>query len=356
MPDREEGRVNEDELLGRTLDGLPSAIFTLDSNGVIIYANAPAGDLVPSLTIGTELRPALEQMTHIEKVDRLLIRREVATFAGVHNGPELHWVVWEEPHLDGGMLLTVWETDWSEVMNERRAAFMMAASHELKGPLTTIQGFAEILNLDHSNLTPEQVEAARIVELTARHLTVLVNDVSDLSKNSFGELRLDLADTDLSAVVESVITATRPKVEERGQTLVCEIEDELPIVSADQSRATQMVLNLVNNASVHNPEGTAIKVSARVEGEHIAITVEDDGDGLPFEEPEESLRSFRRGENAVTGDRTGSGIGLTVTKRLIQLHRGWIDVSSEPGEGARFTLRFPVDRETALTPDEPGPA
>ena len=209
--------------------------------------------------------------------------------------------------------------------------------------------------MDPSNLTPEQAEATAIIESTARHLTVLVEDVFDLSRNSFGELRLNLCEIDLSEVIEAVASTLRNRVEERGQALNVEVAADLPPISADEARATQMISNLVSNASVHNPEGTTIELKAAVVDGSIAVSVTDDGDGLPFDDPEEAFHSFRRGDSATAGDRSGSGIGLSITRRLIELHRGSVTVESEPGAGSRFTLFFPVDRESALTPGQPGP-
>jgi signal transduction histidine kinase len=345
------------ELIEWTNDSLPSSVFALNAEGVVVYCNGPAADMVPTLTVGSSLRDELANLTHEEKIDRLLIRREITTFPGKSGGPELHWIVWEGPGKDGWLVLTVWETDWNDVMNERRAEFMMAASHELRSPLTTLQGFAELLNLDPSNLTPEQAEAAEIIERTSRHLTVLVQDVFDLSRNSFGELRLNICTVDLRDVLESVVAQISAVTSERGQTLTCTLDPDLPVIKGDEARTTQMISNLVNNASVHNPEGTAIVVKAGIQGDHVAVSVSDDGRGLPFDDPDDAFRSFRRGPGATAGDRTGSGIGLSLTKRLIQLHRGDITVESRPGEGSTFTLLFPIDRESeaAHAPGEPGP-
>lgn len=354
MREKEESPCSEVDLLRRTHDSLPSSILTLDRDGVVIQVNLTARQMLPTIPVGTELRPALEALTHAEKVDRLLIRREIVTFPGAPEGPDLHWMVWQEPEGDLE-ILTVWESDWNEVMNQRRAAFTMAASHELRGPLTALQGFAEILNMDTGNLTPEQAEAAEVIERTARHLNVLVEDVFDLSRNSFGELRLHLAETDLAEIIESVAANARPQVEERGQVLDCEIEGTLPRVVVDPARTTQMISNLTGNASIHNPEGTRIEIRARQEGPWIEVTVADDGVGLPFENPADAFHAFQRGEEATAGDRAGSGIGLSITKRLIQLHRGDIQVDSTRGEGTRFQLRFPVDRDQPVPADTPGP-
>lgn len=355
---RVEGIPNDDAgLLRRSLDGTPSAgVITFDGNHLVLQASGPAIEKVPSVVPGVNLRDELEKLTHVEMVDRLLIRQEIATFAGVPGGVELHWMVWSQNDEHDEFVMTVWDTDWNEVMNERRAAFAMAMSHELRGPLTTIQGFAEILNMQPENLTPEQREAAEIIERTSRLLSVLVKDAFDLSRNSFGELRLDLAETDLESVIEEVASATRSGIQNRHQSLECEVEKSLPGVQADADRAVQMLTNLVRNASVHNGNGIRIRILAKTEDDHVTVSVSDDGQGLPFVDSEEAFRTFRRGPESTDGDRSGSGIGLSLTKRLIQLHRGRIEVESSPGEGAKFTLWFPIDRDRAVTPDKPGPA
>ena len=357
MSSTEGVRVDDAGLLRRTLDGMPSAgMLTIDRHDVIVQASAPSLEKAPSLVPGVPIREALEKLTHVEMIDRLLIRREISTIPGEPGGPEYHWKVWHERNDHGEIVVTFWDTDWNEVMNERRATFAMAASHEMRGPLTTIQGFAEILNMHPENLSPEQREAAEIVERTARHLSVLVEDTFDLSRNSFGELRLNLTEIDLEEVIVEVISSTRPGIESRGQSLECEIAGPLATIEADEGRTTQMIRHLGKNASVHNGEGISIEVFARVESDSIAISVDDDGRGLPFDDPEEAFRTFRRGPGSTAGDRSGSGIGLSLAKRLIQLHRGRLDVESGPGRGARFTLWFPLDRERAVTPGEPGPA
>lgn len=331
----------------RTLDSLPSAVITVDSGGIVVCVNRTAEEMVPTIGPGVKLRASLEELTNVEKVDRILFHREIATFAARPEGPELHWMLWDASEPEGELVLTVWDTDWSEVINERRVAFTMAASHELRGPLTTIRGFSEILNMQPGSLSPEQAEAARIVEDSARLLSVLVDDIFDLTRSSFGELRLDLHEIDLNQVIAVVISSLEPGISDRGQTLTLDAE-ELPVIEADESRMIQMISNLVSNASVHNAAGVKIRVKARRSGNEIAITVADDGVGLPFDDPEAVFLSFRRGEAASDGDRTGSGIGVPLTKLLVELHRGRITVETGRGEGTSFTLWLPVDREAAL--------
>lgn len=329
-------------------------MVTVDAAGRVVQANTFARQHAPTLTPGTDFRTELEKLTHAEKVDRMLLRGEIVSFPARDHGPDLHWQLLRS-NQRGEQVAAIWLIDWADEMNRRRADFTMAASHELRGPLTTLMGFAEILNLDTEGMTSQQAEAAAIVEQTARHLNVLVEDVFDLSRNSFGELRLNLAETDLGEVVRAVASVVRPRIEEREQILECDIQAPLPAVEADPGRARQIITNLANNASIHNPARVSIKLSARAKGDWVEIRVEDDGVGLPFDDPDDAFRTFSRGGQATAGDRAGAGIGLSITKRLMELHRGEITVETEPGGGTRFILLFPVERETALTPGTPGP-
>lgn len=340
--------------LSRVFDVLPIGFAVIDDRSRIIWMNGPCAEMVPSMLAHETLRDALVELTHEQKRDRLLLRHEVITCPGKPGGPELHWMVWTDPVAEGEWVLMVWEADWSEEMTERRTAFTMAASHELRTPLTALIGFAELLEMDDGNLRPDQTEAVRMVAETAGHLAKLVEDIFELTANSFGELRLQLERVDLGQIAHQTVEALTPEIEGSGDTLTLEVEADLPPIEADPARVRQMLGNLVRNAATHNPAGTAIEVKVRRAGSEIGVLVADDGEGLPFENVQQAFASFQRGTRR--GDRTGAGIGLTITKRLIELHRGSIDVQSSPGNGAVFTLWFPVDRLAAIAPGEPGPA
>jgi signal transduction histidine kinase len=341
--------------LEQVLGVLPMVIAAIDDAGRIIWANAPTSRIAPLLLETRSIREALAGIAHEQKLDRLLIRHEVITCPGRTGGPDLHWMVWTEPLAGGEWVLMVWEADWSEEMNERRTAFTMAASHELRTPLTALLGFAEILEMDTDNLKPAQIEAVQMISETALHLTKLVDDVFELTSNSFGELRLNLERVDLGEIARVLVEAHLQEAANRGDTLTLEVQEDIPPVDADPARVRQMFANLVRNAMVHNPSGTRIVMKLWTDDDAVAVSVSDDGRGLPFSNPKQALSSFSQGDGG-SGDRTGAGIGLTIAKRLIELHRGSIEVQSTFGEGSTFTLRFPIDRAKAISPGEPGPA
>ncbi|MDQ2622294.1 MAG: PAS domain-containing sensor histidine kinase [Actinomycetota bacterium] len=342
--------------LAAVLEALTPGVIAVDEDFTVTWRNRAAEEMVPEARPGISLYDALTPFAHQQKIDRLTLRREIITVSYGPERPNIDWLHSRRPLEGGGYVFTTWHSNWTDNMNDRRVDFTMAASHELRTPLTVLLGFAELLLIDTSRLSPSQVEAAGIIEQTARHLRSLVDDIFDLTRNSFGELRLTLKETDMARLTESVAETLRPQIEERAQTLDVRIEGGIPLIDADSARIRQVISNLIGNASVHNGPGTAIEVDLRhVDGE-LLLSIADDGAGIGFDEPEDAFHSFIRGEEAIEGDRAGSGIGLPVAKRLVELHRGRITVDSRPGRGTRFEIRLPLDRDSALAPGEPGPA
>ena len=338
------------------LGALTPGVITVDEGFTIRWRNRSAELMVPEARPGLGVYEALAPFAHEQKIDRLMLRRELVTISPGPDRPNLEWLNCRERLPGGEFVLLTWRSGWTDQLNDRRVAFTMAASHELRTPLTVLLGFIELLAMDTDGLTPGQLEAIEMIDQTGRHLRSLVDDIFDLTKNSFGELRLALEPTGLDGIVESVAGALRPQTVERGQTLATDCEPGLPAIEVDPARIRQVASNLIGNASVHNPEGTAIEVTLRREGDGIELAVADDGVGIGFEHPEDAFHSFARGAAAIEGDLAGSGIGLAVAKRLVELHRGRMRVDTAPGEGTRISIWLPADRSSALTPGEPGPA
>lgn len=346
----------EQELLKEILDRFPSAMLAFTPEFEVIWVNATTAALAPQLVPAANIYEALAEAAPEEKLDRMLLRGERVMFSAGPGLPLLEWVVADRGLNDGNSVLIAWDPDLSDELVERRATFSMAAAHELKSPLTALIGFSEILEMERGNLTALQKEAAAMIRTNSLYLQSLVNDMSDLMANSFGELRLDLEQTDIAATVREVITSLSARIDDRDQKLSVEIEPGLPLVEADGRRIRQALQNLVHNAHVHCGPGTEIKVAARVDDGGIVITVDDDGPGLPFENPEEAFASFRHAGTIDTEELTGSGIGLTLTKRIIELHRGTVSAESPEGGGTRFRIWLPLDRARTFTLGTPGPA
>jgi signal transduction histidine kinase len=349
--------LDEAEILREVMDRQPGAMIVFNRDFEVLWRNRAAVQYVPDAAPGVSLYKALEPCANEEKLDRMLLRTEKVMFPPDPDQPLLEWLVHHEPLSDGSQILMAWDPDITDEMVQRRATFSMAAAHELKSPLTALIGFTEILEMERSNLTPLQEEASEMILKNALYLQSLVNDILDLTSNSFGELKLELAPTDVGEAIRQVTDSLRLKIDDRGQSLTVEIEPGLPEIEADSRRIRQVVQNLVQNAHVHTGAGTAINVTAKTRDDGgLVIAVGDDGPGLPFDRPEDAFTSFRHAGTVSFENMTGSGIGLTVAKRVTELHRGIISVESERGKGTWFEVWLPLDRANTFTRTPPGPA
>lgn len=337
----------EGEYFEEILDNVVSAFFTLGPDMTVRYRNRVSAELVPTIKPGLDIWGCLRPLTNEEKIDRLLLHGERVVFSPGPDLPLLEWLMSPHHLADGGRAVMVWDATILDELVEQRIAFVVGASHELRSPLTALLGFAEILDLERETLTPQQAEATDVILQNARHLDAMVEDILDLTKSSFGELQLNLESLDLAQIVTGVIDSLRPQIEDKGQTLEFGAEPGLPAIEVDPQRIKQVVFNLLQNAHGYSPPGSTIKISTSEGDEELLLTVSDNGDGLPFADADDAFESFKRGQTTGTAARPGSGIGLTIVKRLVELHRGSIKVSSEPGVGTAFTVRLPLDREKA---------
>ncbi len=339
--------------LQQVLDSVPSALISIGPDHTVLYRNRPAARLAPQLEPGADVWSALKPVVNEEKIDRMM-RGERVIFRTSPESPMLEWLIAADHPDDGSVILMAWDIAITDEIVQGRITFSMSASHELRSPLTALLGFAEILEIDRDNLSEGQAEAAAIILQNARYLKTMVDDIIDLSRNSFGELRIEIGDIDVARVISEVAESLRPQIEASGQRLDVRIEEKTPSIEADDKRIRQIIFNLLQNAHVHTPEGTTIEISAVGTGPEVLIEVSDDGEGLPFENPEDAFGSFRSGLATGGDPMTGSGIGLTISRQLAELHRGTLEVESKAGEGTRFTLRLPVMRDAARKLVSPG--
>jgi signal transduction histidine kinase len=348
--------MDEAGYLQEVMDRQPGAMIVFDREFSIRWRSESARKQIPAAEPGVNLYEALAPCANPEKIDRLLLRGEKVMFPPDPGRPVLEWLVHHEALSNGDEMLMAWDPDITDEMVQRRATFSMAAAHELKSPLTALIGFTEILEMERSNLTPLQEEASEMILKNALYLQSLVNDILDLTSNSFGELKLELTVIDVGETIRLVTESLSPRINESGQILEVEIEPGLPEIEADSRRIRQVVQNLVQNAHVHTGAGTTIRLKAKTREDGLLIVVEDDGPGLPFERPEDAFASFRHAGTVSFESITGSGIGLTVAKRVTELHRGTIAVESEKGRGTKFEVWLPLDRANTFTRTTPGPA
>jgi signal transduction histidine kinase len=234
------------------------------------------------------------------------------------------------------------EASERDQLDRMKDEFVLTASHELRSPLTSVQGFAELLMMERESLTPRQVETVEIILDNCRHLVRLLNDLLDLARSDAGRLAIRPKPTRLGPLIEDVVRSMRAQTDSSAQTLTERIEPDLPLVEVEPDRIRQILVNLVTNAHEYSPEGATIEVSARVADADMRIDVTDDGSGIPPAQADHIFERFTRGDAGLTQRVGGTGLGLAISKSLVELHGGTIAVDSEVGRGSTFTVRLPL--------------
>jgi two-component system sensor histidine kinase BaeS len=220
--------------------------------------------------------------------------------------------------------------------------FVLTASHELRSPLTSVQGFAELLMLDKDSLTPRQLETVEIILDNCRHLVRLLNDLLDLARSDAGRLSIRPQPTEVAPLVEDVARTMRAQTEAAGQSLTEQVEPGLPPIDVEPDRIRQILVNLLTNAHEYTPEGASIGIAARPVGAEVEISVSDNGPGIPPDQLERIFERFTRGDAGLTQRVGGTGLGLAISKSLVELHGGSIRAESTVGAGSTFHVRLPV--------------
>ena len=234
------------------------------------------------------------------------------------------------------------ERDQLETMKDE---FVLTASHELRSPLTSVQGFAELLLLEREKLSPKQAETVEVILDNTRHLVRLLNDLLDLARSDAGRLTIKPAPTAVGPLVEDAVRTMRGQTESGEQSLSHRIEPGLPEVSVDRDRIRQVLVNLLTNAHEYSPAGATIEVTASRQGEGVELAVRDDGPGMAADQLEHIFDRFTRGDAGLTQHVGGTGLGLAISKSLVELHGGAIATESAPGEGSTFRVWLPASGE-----------
>jgi signal transduction histidine kinase/ActR/RegA family two-component response regulator len=229
-----------------------------------------------------------------------------------------------------------------EVASRHKSEFLASMSHELRTPLNAVIGFSEVL-MDRmfGELNERQDEYVRDIWSSGRHLLELLNEILDLSKVEAGEMLLEPSSFSIPTALESALSMVRERAVVHGIALDLDLGPGVDTVEADELRFKQVVLNLVSNAVKFTPDGGRVLVSARREGRDLTVAVTDSGPGIPEDDRERIFESFQQGGRGAPKEE-GTGLGLTLSRRIVQLFGGRLWLESEEGSGSTFTFTLPV--------------
>jgi signal transduction histidine kinase len=255
----------------------------------------------------------------------------------------------------------------ADAANKAKSDFLANMSHELRTPLNAIIGFSEIMAEGMAGpLNDKQKEYLGDVVESGRHLLSLINDILDLSKVEAGKMELELSEFNLKELIDGSLVMFKEKAMKHNIKLNAEIEKDVDTIIADERKIKQILFNLLSNAMKFTPEGGSVRVTARritppflpldkgrlggvmPDADYIEITIEDTGIGISTEDQKRLFQPFQQLEAAITKKVAGTGLGLNLCKKFVELHGGKIWVESEVGKGSKFIFVIPTKAKPSL--------
>jgi signal transduction histidine kinase len=237
--------------------------------------------------------------------------------------------------------------------NQAKDQFLAMLAHELRNPLAPIRIATQIIG--HGPASPSDIQKAReIMDRQVGHLARLLDDLLDVARITRGSIELRKESVDLATVIEAALETSRPLIEQHGHTLAVSLSEERLWLDADPIRLAQVVTNLLNNAAKYTPPHGHIAVAASLEGRQAVLRVRDDGIGMAPELVSRVFDLFMQGDRSLAHVSGGLGIGLTIVRKLVELHGGTVSATSEGrGWGSEFVVRLPIVGAPAATSGVP---
>jgi len=230
-----------------------------------------------------------------------------------------------------------------EATSRHKSEFLANMSHELRTPLNAVIGFSEVLQEKmFGDLNEKQLEYVHDIHASGRHLLSLINDILDLSKIESGKMELELTQVHLPSTLDGTLTLVRERAVRHGLEVQLSVAEEIGETVADERKVRQILLNLLSNAVKFTPDGGKIDVRATRSYDNVEISVSDTGIGIAQEDQEAIFEEFRQVGSDYARKREGTGLGLTLARKFVELHGGRIWVRSEIGRGSTFTFTLPV--------------
>ena len=359
------------------IESISDGFVLYDSDDRIVLCNKPYKDtflgpqLGPYAVPGASYREILLKSLEL-KLDETAIGREdewlaerLEWHARRHNERVVKWddkwIKITEFKTDEGGTVAV-HSDLTELLDakeqaeaasEAKSAFLASMSHEIRTPLNGIMGMSALLG--GTKLSHEQHDFANTINEAAETLLTIINDILDFSKVEAGAMELEQVPVNLTETIESTADLLAARASEKGIELACSLAKDLPAaIIGDSVRLKQILLNLLNNAIKFTDEGEVILSATRQQKSGapvIRFEVRDTGIGIPADRMDRLFKSFSQVDASTTRRFGGTGLGLVITKRLVELMKGEISVNSTPGEGTTFTIDLPfTEAEATQTP------
>ena len=235
-----------------------------------------------------------------------------------------------------------------EIATRHKSEFLANMSHELRTPLNAVIGFSEVLQQGMvGELNGKQREYVNYIHTSGSHLLSLINDILDLSKVEAGRMELDVTRFSVPMAIDNALTLIKERAQRHGLSLECTLDPALSEIDADERKFKQILLNLLSNAVKFTPEGGRITVAAHTVNDAVEVSVTDTGIGIAADDCEAVFEEFRQVGQDAERKAQGSGLGLALTRKFIELHGGRISLTSIVGKGSTFSFTLPIRQPEA---------
>jgi len=318
------------------LNSMPVGVVVSDVHGAVQFMNVAARDLLglhihPNESLAVQFASNSEAVRTVQgRNGRVLAAATAHVVDGVTPTPTLVTVLQDVTR--------------EQQLEQMRTDFLSTISHELRTPLTAVKTSTELLlDGDAGEMTSIQRRFLQTIRRNSERLIGLVNELLDLSRIESGQVQLSITAVDARRVVDDVASNLANLFDSKQQHVELDLPQEPVLFRADRRRLEQMLTNLLANAGTYTPEGGNISISTGYDPnrEWVEVCVRDSGPGISLDEQSRIFEKFFRGGHALTRQDGGTGLGLAIVKSLVDLHRGKVSVSSEPGQGACFTVTLP---------------
>jgi signal transduction histidine kinase len=227
-------------------------------------------------------------------------------------------------------------------LNKMKSDFISAVSHELRTPLTSIKGYASILMTGKlGDVLPAQKERLEKIDKHSNNLVHLINNLLDIARIESGKVQMEMKDISIKEMLDSIVDIITPQVKEKNISLKINSGIKFDRLKVDQSQIERVFLNLLSNAVKFTPENGKVFIEINEKDDDIQFSIEDTGIGIPGQDTPKVFQEFYRADNALDQKIKGSGLGLSLVKKIVEAHKGRIWFNSELGKGTKFTFTLP---------------
>jgi two-component system phosphate regulon sensor histidine kinase PhoR len=336
--------------LAAILSTLVEGVIAVDHGGRVLFLN-PAAEAMFDVTSGSiKGRAVLEVLRHnaLHEViqQTLQEQRSVTQEITIHSPQERTLMVQALPVSYGeertGVLAALDDISELRRLERVRQEFVANVSHELKTPLTAIKGYVETLLEGALEDKTHNREFLKIIEEHSRHLSLLIDDVLDLSAIEAKRVDYRFEPVSVAEVTAKIIKGLAPMAKAKEVKIDNQLSEKLPKVRADKDKLAQVLMNLIDNAIKFNITGGRVEIDGISEDDKISISVKDTGAGIAPEDLPRVFERFYRADKARSHEIAGTGLGLAIVKHLVEAHQGTVTAESQPGEGSTFTFTLPA--------------